>query len=103
MGCNCKKVDKIDRFIRETNGIKKIEKKGFQYWKEVIGESIENMINGFLVILLLIIICPLICFILILSYILKGRFIVPLPKFMFKILKKAEQKIKEEQVKNANG
>ena len=103
MGCNCKNINKVDKFIKETNGIKPIQKKGISYWKEVFFENIEKVFNGLLVICLLLIICPLICLLLILSFIFKGRFIIPLPPFIFKILKKAEKKIKEEQEKEKNG
>ena len=102
MGCNCKSVNKVEKFIKDINGIKTVEKKGIEYWKDILLTNLEKMLNGILVILLLIVICPIICLVLILSFIFKGRFVIPLPPFMFKILKKADKKIKEDIEKQKN-
>lgn len=103
MGCNCKTVKKVEKFIKTTNGVKEVEKKGIKFWLGVLLENIGKIFDVIVLIILSIIICPLVCIMLILSYIFRGRLSLRLPNYMFNVYKQAEKEIREKEEREKNG
>ena len=85
MGCNCKNVEKLEKVLPFKNDY---ERKGI--WKVINGFSI-NVLNKAFTILLFIIMTPIVIITLILSYLIKYKLILHLPKFIAKLLKEKRQ------------
>ena len=85
MGCNCKQVEKLQKTQLFAT---KNEKIGVLNRLNTMG---INFFNKLIVLLLFVILTPIVIVVLILSYLFKGRLMLPLPKFMAKHLEKMKE------------